>query len=59
MTEENEPKGNALVPKEVAVKHNLTERQTKIVGLITLWIILAGLWKTVETVWVMLSWLFR
>ncbi|RYD64360.1 MAG: hypothetical protein EOP83_09945 [Verrucomicrobiaceae bacterium] len=47
-----------LVPQAVIRKHNLTPKQTRMVGLVTLWIILAGLWKTGETVVVILRWMF-
>lgn len=55
MDEDNEVR---IVPREIVRKHNLSPRQTKIVGLFTLWIILAGLWKTGEAVIVILRWMF-
>lgn len=57
--DDKDDKGNIFVTKETIARHNLTEKQARMVGLITLWITLAGLWQTVETAWVILAWVFR
>lgn len=39
--------------------NNLTPRQVRFINLISLWLIIAGSWKTVECVVVFFKWFFR